>query len=132
MGVDLGHLLRDSELTCFISETVTSPRDYLRYDENCLSHGMDMVREAGREEDYGFLLHYCELWGQAGDLRTPDGGIMDEIEEDLRWEMIHKYRPSLLSFYSTPLVLAEEGQWYNKAAADRFWARLDEYRRSFA
>ena len=131
MGVDLRRLLKDPQLTCFISETVQTPRDYLGYEENSLSLGMDMARARGRTGDYGFLLHYCECWGQAGDLRTPRAGIMDDVEEDLRWQMIHQYRPSLLSFYSVPLVLVKEGAWYDQTAAGRFWERLDEYRRSW-
>ncbi|MSS69980.1 MAG: hypothetical protein EXS64_00675 [Candidatus Latescibacteria bacterium] len=131
MGVDLPRLLKDPEVTCFISETVQSVRDYLFYEENPLSHGMALAREAGRPGDYGFMVHYCDAWGQVGDIRAPGGGIMDDVEEDLRWEMIHKYRPPVFSYFSIPTTLVREGAWYQKEAADRFWGRVEEYRRSF-
>jgi hypothetical protein len=90
---------------------------------------MDLARQAGREADYGFLLHYCDLWSH--DLRSPHAGIMDDIEENLRWEMIHKHRPSLLSLYSVPVLLVKEAPWYRKETADLFWKRLAEYKRTF-
>ena len=129
MGVDLPRLLKDREITCFISETIQSVRDYLFYEENFLSNGMELAREAGRKSDYGFMVHYCDHWGQVDGLREKAAGIMDDIEEDLRWEMIHKYRPPVISFYSIPAVLVKEGAWYRKGTADRFWKRLAEYKR---
>jgi len=131
MGVDVRRYFKDPEITCFISETIQSVRDYLYYEENPLSHGMELAREFGREKDYGFMVHYCHMWGQIGDVDTPNVAVMDDIEEDLRWEMIHKYRPPVFSFYSIPTVLVPEGQWYNPAAADRFWQRVVEYKASF-
>jgi hypothetical protein len=67
-----------------------------------------------------------------GDIRTPGAGIMDDTEEDLRWEMIHRYRPPLFSFYSIPAVLVEDGAWYRKDAAEKFWQRVTEYKNSFS
>lgn len=131
MGVDLRALLADPEVTCFVSETIQSVRDYLGVDENPLAVGMRMAREAGRERDYGFMLHYCDSWGGVGDMRTPGGGIMDDLEEDYRWEMLHRYRPPVFSFHSVPAVLVSAGAWYRRAAAERFWRRVEEYRRSF-
>jgi hypothetical protein len=132
MGVDLRRLLADPEITCFISETVQTVTDYLQCKENPLSHGMELAREQGRERDYGFMVHYCEEWGSVGDIRTPGAGIMDDTEEDLRWEMIHRYRPPLFSFYSIPAVLVEDGAWYRKDAAEKFWQRVTEYKNSFS
>ncbi len=131
MGVDIRRLMKDPELTCFISETLQSVSDYIRYEENPLSHGMELAKEYGRERDYGFMVHYCHLWGQTADIHIPGGGIMDDIEEDMRWEMIHKYRPPIISFYSIPAVLVREGAWYNQESAERFWKRLVEYKNSF-
>lgn len=131
MGVDIRRLLADPEITCFISETTQSPSDYMLYEENYLSHGMELACEYGRQRDYGFMLHYCSSWGHVGGVRHPGGAIMDDMEEDLRWKMIHKYRPPIFSFHSIPLVLVREGAWYRKEAADRFWQRVEDYKRSF-
>ena len=73
MGVDLRALLADRELTCFISETIQSVRDYLGVEENALAVGMRLAREAGRERDYGFMLHYCDAWG--GDIARRRKGV---------------------------------------------------------
>jgi hypothetical protein len=131
MGVDIRRLFKDPEITCFISEAIESVRDYYWYEENCLSHGTELAREYGRERDYGFMVHYPETWGNIGDIRVPHAAIMDDIEEDLRWEMINKHRPPIISFYSVPLLLTQEGAWYQKQAADHFWLRLAEYKQSF-
>ncbi len=131
MGVDVRRIFKDPEITCFISEAIETVKDYYWYEENCLSHGMELARDYGRQNDYGFMLHYCDLWGQIGDIRVPGAAIMDDIEEDLRWEMFHRYRPPVFSFYSIPAVLTREGAWYKKEAADRFWKRLAEYKQSF-
>jgi len=132
MGVDIRRLLDDPEITCFISETIEPVNDYYWYEENALSHGMELARRHGRERDYGFMVHYCDLWGQTGDVLTPGAGIMDDLQEDLRWEMIHQYRPPVFSFYSIPAVLVKEGAWYRQEAAERFWSRVQEYKRTFA
>jgi hypothetical protein len=131
MGVDLRRLLADPEITCFVGETIQSPSEYNRCEENVLSHGMDMAREYGRAGDYGFMVHYCQRWGACGDIRTPGAAIMDDIQEDLRWEMICKYRPPIFSFYSIPAVLVPQGAWYRKEAADLFWKRVEDYKKSF-
>lgn len=57
---------------------------------------------------------------------------MDLVEEDLRWEMIHRYRSGTLSHDSIARDLAPGGQWYghNREQADRFRGRLDEYPRA--
>jgi hypothetical protein len=129
MGVDIRRLLNDPEITCVITETIESVRDYYWYDENSLAHGRTLAHEHHRQNDYGFMVHYCDAWGQIGDIRTRGAAIMDDIEEDLRWEMIHKYRPPIFSFFSIPAVLVREGAWYNKDAADRFWKRVIDYKR---
>jgi hypothetical protein len=131
MGVDIRRIFKDPEITCFISEAIETVKDYYWYEENCLSHGMQIARDHGRQNDYGFMVHYCDLWGSVGDIRVPGAAIMDDIEEDLRWEMFHKYRPPVFSFFSIPAVLTREGAWYKKEPADRFWQRLMEYKRSF-
>lgn len=117
MGVDLRRVLRDPEITCVISETVPSVREYWGYEENCLSRGIEIAAEEGRTLDYGFMLHYC-CWE------------MDEVEEELRWQMFHKYLPPLFSMYSVPPILTEAGQHYDKQKAERFWQRLGKYKRA--
>lgn len=134
MGVDIRRLLKDPEITCFISETVDSVRTYIGYEENTLSHFADLAKEYGRANDYGFLLHFCDLWA-TGDtqlaLRLPGAGIMDDIEEDMRWEMFYKYRPKIFSFYNVYITLVPDGPWYKKETAERFWKRVKEYKSSF-
>lgn len=128
MGVDIKRILGDEEITCFISETIQSVRDYLFVEDNCPARGMKLAAEAGRSDDYGFMVHYCPTWGGTGDIRAPGAGIMDDIEERLRWDLIRKHKPPVISFYSIPAVLVKEGAWYDAAAADTFWKRLEEYK----
>jgi len=116
MGVDLHRMLDDAELTCFISETVQTVRDYRDSEENYLSRGLEIARAHGRQDDYGFMIHYC-CWD------------MDEAEEALRWEMFHRYRPPVFSFYCIHLILTEGGPHYRAEAARRFWGRVEEYKR---
>ena len=118
MGVDLHRMLDDPELTCFISETVQRVGDYADSEENYLSRGMEIAREHGRSRDYGFMVHYC-CWE------------MDEAEEAQRWEMIHRYRPPVFSFYCIHLILTEGGAHFRPEVARRFWDRVDEYKRSW-
>lgn len=132
MGVDCRRLFADPAITCFISETVDSPREYLHYQEHHPAHGMALAAASGRQRDYGFMLHYCDTWGGIADFRTPGAAIMDDVEEDLRWEIIHTLRPPVFSFYSIPAVLVREGAWYQRETADRFWARVAEYKASFS
>lgn len=129
MGVDIRRLFKDPEITCFITETVQNAADYMPYEENFLSHGMALARKYGREKDYGFMVHYAPAWGGIGDFNTIGGAIMDDLEEETRWAMIHKYKPPVFSFYSIPLVLTREGAWYHQDAADRFWFRVAEYKK---
>jgi hypothetical protein len=110
-------MMDDPEYACFIMETVVSPREYLGYDENNLSCFKRIAEEHGRAGDFGFLLHYC-CWD------------MDDKEEELRWEMIHRYRPPVLSMYTVVQLLTEDGLHYKPDAAKRFWERLDAYKRS--
>lgn len=131
MGVDIRRLLNDPEITCFISETIEPINDYYWYEENALSHGMVLAGAHNRQRDYGFMVHYCNMWGQTNTIFTPGAGIMDDLQENLRWEMIHKYRPPIFSFYSINAVLFEDGAWYNKSAVKTFWRRVDEYKASF-
>jgi hypothetical protein len=129
MGVDIHRLLQDEEIKCFITETFASPREFLDQEENVVSAGFDLAARYGRSGDYGVLLHGCESWGGIGDIRTPGACVWDREEEDRRWELIHKYQPALLSFYSVPALLVREGAWYEKTAADYFWSRLAEYKK---
>jgi hypothetical protein len=119
MGVDIHRMMDNPEYTTFIMETVSPPREYFDYEENNLSCFKRIAGERGRADDFGLLLHYC-CWE------------MDEREEEMRWEMIHKYRPPVLSMYTVVQILTEDGHYYKPDAAQRFWRRLDEYKRSFS
>lgn len=132
MGIDTRRLFQDANLTCFIAETIASPRDYWFYEENALSHGMAFAREHGRDDSYGFMLHYDHTWN--GNIPDDFNNIMDPIEEDLRWEMFHRHRPPVFSYYSIARDLVPGGAWYahNAEQVTRFWKRVEEYKRTSA
>jgi hypothetical protein len=93
---------------------------------------MRLARQAGRSSDVGFMIHSSDHWGAIADFMTPGAVVWDDIEEKLHWDMIHKYRPPILSFYSVLAALVPGRPWYDKTMADLFWKRLQEYKQSFS
>jgi hypothetical protein len=130
VGVDIHRILADPEITCVIAEVNQPVCDYCHCEENSLSNIAQLAGEAGRAADWGFMLHSTDWLGGIG-RDVPGGGILDDIQEGLRWEMFAKYRPRCFSFYSVHLALVPGGAWFNERDAAAFWRRVADYKQSW-